>query len=67
MPYFGILGKEAYHVNKHIEQARLLDWLNGSRKNLITWLSHLTSEVLPQFKTIFEGEVPQSVLETAQY
>jgi hypothetical protein len=28
MPYFGILGKEAYHVNKHIEKTRLLDWLN---------------------------------------
>jgi hypothetical protein len=28
MPYFGILGKEAFHVNKHIEKARLLDWLN---------------------------------------
>jgi hypothetical protein len=22
MPYFGILGEEAYHVNKHLEHSR---------------------------------------------
>jgi hypothetical protein len=47
MPYFGILGEEAYHVNKHIEYTRgekkrraknniLYGWIkNGERMNQI--------------------------------